>query len=169
VSSRLPDGQFKFVLGQTTIGAAVGNYPELRKELNEKAANSEKGYLLAWDPVAQKEAFRVPYPFPGSGGVLTTAGNLLVQGTINKTLAIYRADNGAKLWEYPVQSVPAAGVTTYSIRGQAVHRSERRLEQRHRREAEHARETVLVQRGEAAGVRARRQGQASAAGRCGRD
>ena len=117
VSSRLPDGQFKFVLGQTTIGAAVGNYPELRKELNEKAANSEKGYLLAWDPVAQKEAFRVPYPFPGSGGVLTTAGNLLVQGTINKTLAIYRADNGAKLWEYPVQSVPAAGVTTYSIRG----------------------------------------------------
>ena len=117
VASRLPEGQFKFVLGQTTIGAGVGNYPELRKQLNEQAASSEKGYLLAWDPVNQREAFRVPYPFPGSGGVLVTAGNLLVQGTINKTLAIYRADNGKKLWETPTQSVPVAGATTYSIRG----------------------------------------------------
>ena len=117
VASRLPDGQFKFVLGQTTIGAGVGNYPELRKELNAQAASSEKGYLLAWDPVRQREAFRVPYPFPGSGGVLVTAGNLLVQGTINKTLAIYRADNGRKLWETPTQSVPVAGATTYSVRG----------------------------------------------------
>jgi quinohemoprotein ethanol dehydrogenase len=117
VASRLPDGQFKFVLGQTTIGAAVGNYPELRKELNLKAANNEKGYLLAWDPVQQREAFRVPYPFPGSGGVLLTGGNLLVQGTINKTLAIYRADNGKKLWEMPVQSVPAAAAMTYEVKG----------------------------------------------------
>ncbi|MEJ0006752.1 MAG: PQQ-dependent dehydrogenase, methanol/ethanol family [Steroidobacteraceae bacterium] len=117
VASRLAEGQFKYVRGQSTIGAAVSNYPELRKQLRVEAAEGEKGYLLAWNPVTQKEAFRVDYPFPGSGGVLVTAGNLLVQGTIKKTLAIYRADNGKKLWEAPTQSVPAAAPMSYEVRG----------------------------------------------------
>ena len=117
VTSRLPDGQFKYVKGQTTIGSnALGN-PELSRQLYAEAARREKGYLLAWDPAHQREAFRVPYPHPGSGGTLVTAGNLLVQGTISETLAIYRADNGAKLWEMPVQSVPVAGPVTYEVGG----------------------------------------------------
>jgi quinohemoprotein ethanol dehydrogenase len=115
VESRVAAGQFKFVLGQTTLGAGVNNYPELRKELNAQAASRDKGYMLAWDPVHQREAFRIPYPHPGNGGILTTAGNLLVEGTINRTLAIYRADNGRKLWEMPVESVPVAGPMTYEV------------------------------------------------------
>jgi quinohemoprotein ethanol dehydrogenase len=117
VESRLPDGQFKFVLGQTTLGAGVNNYQELRKQLNAVAESRDKGYMLAWDPVRQREVFRIPYQHPGNGGTLTTAGNLLVQGTINRTLAVYRADNGAKLWEMPVDSVPVAGPMTYEVAG----------------------------------------------------
>ena len=67
----------------------------------------------------QTEAFRVPYPYPGSGGVLTTAGNLLVQGTINRTLAVYRADNGSKLWEMPIRRPsPSPGPMTYELDGE---------------------------------------------------
>jgi quinohemoprotein ethanol dehydrogenase len=118
VESRLPDGQFKFVLGQTTLGAGVNNYVELRKQLNAAPEmQHDKGYMLAWDPVHQREAFRIPYPNPGNGGTLTTAGNLLVEGTINRTLAVYRADNGKKLWEMPVESVPVAGPMTYEVGG----------------------------------------------------
>jgi quinohemoprotein ethanol dehydrogenase len=116
VESVTTDDDYKFVLGQTTIGSGHGNYPELRKELNEKAKN-EKGYMLAWDPVRQKEAFRIPYPHPGNSGTMVTAGNLLVQGTIKKTLAIYRADNGKTLWEMDVGTVPSAGAATYTIKG----------------------------------------------------
>ncbi len=116
VESVADDDDFKFVLGQTTIGSGHGNYPELRKELNEKAKN-EKGYMLAWDPVHQREAFRIPYPHPGNSGTMVTAGNLLVQGTIKKTLAIYRADNGKTLWEMDVGTVPSAGAATYTIKG----------------------------------------------------
>ncbi len=116
VVSRLPDGQFQFRLGRTTIGAGSTNFPELRKELNAKV-QTDKGYTLAWDPVAQKERFRIPLPFNFGGGTLSTAGNLLVQGTMNRTLAIYRADNGEKLWESPTQSVPVAGPITYSVNG----------------------------------------------------
>ena len=115
VESRLPDGEFKFVLGRTTLGAGVNNYPELRRELNAQADKRDKGYMLAWDPVRQREAFRIPYPHPGNGGTLTTAGNLLIEGTINKTIAIYRATDGKKLWELPVGSVPVSGPMSYSI------------------------------------------------------
>ena len=117
VESRLPDGQFKFVRGQTTLGAGVRGFQDLRKELNAEADSRDKGYMLAWDPVKQKEAFRIPYPFPANGGTLTTAGNLLFEGTINKTFAAYRADNGNQLWELPVENVPVSGPITYLVKG----------------------------------------------------
>lgn len=117
VESVVADEDFRYVLGRTTLNAASGNYPELRKQLYAEAARREKGYMLAWDPVRQKEAFRIPYPHAGNGGTMTTAGNLLVEGTINKTLAVYRADNGRKLWEMPVESVPVSGPITYMVGG----------------------------------------------------
>lgn len=117
IVSRLPVGQYKFVLGQSTLAAGVNNYPALRRKLQREVDRRDQGYLLAWDPVHQRAAFRIPYPHPGNGGTLVTAGNLLVQGTIEKTLAIYRADNGKKLWDYPVQTVPVAGPITYSVHG----------------------------------------------------
>lgn len=118
VISRVSDEDFRFVPFRSNSGYSFTSYPELRKELQAVADSREKGYLLAWDPVRQKEAFRVPYPYPGSGGVLTTAGNLLVQGTIEKKLAIYRADNGNKLWEMDTQTVAIAGPMTYELDGE---------------------------------------------------
>ena len=117
VISRVEDEGFKFELGKTTLNAGVGNYPELRAQLNKEAADREKGYMLAWNPVTQREAFRIPYPHAGNGGTLTTGGNLLVEGTINKTLAIYRASDGKKLWEMPVGSVPVSGPISYRVNG----------------------------------------------------
>ncbi len=117
VESVEPDDEFKFTLGRSTLGAGYANYPELRKTLNAQAESRDKGYMLAWDPVRQKEAFRIPYPHPGNGGTMVTAGNLLAEGTINKTFAIYRADNGKKLWEMPVESVPVGGPITYMVNG----------------------------------------------------
>jgi quinohemoprotein ethanol dehydrogenase len=117
VESVQPDDDFKFELGKSTLGAGRGNEPELRKQLNAEAAAREKGYMLAWDPVRQKEAYRVAYPHAGSGGTMVTAGDLLVQGTIKKTLAIYRASDGKTLWEMPVGSVAVSGAASYSVRG----------------------------------------------------
>ena len=117
VESIVEDDDFKFELGRSTINAGYKNFPELRKQLAKEGADREIGYMLAWDPVRQKEAFRISYPHGGNGGTMTTAGNLLVQGTISKTFAVYRADNGKKLWEMPVGSVPVSGPITYSVRG----------------------------------------------------
>ncbi len=48
------------------------------------------GELLAWDPVAQKEAWHVDLPIPKSGGTLTTAGNLVFQGRGDGKFSAYR-------------------------------------------------------------------------------
>jgi quinohemoprotein ethanol dehydrogenase len=118
VQARVGDGQFRFVPWRSNSGNAFGTQPELRKQLQAIADSREKGYLLAWDPVKQQEAFRVPQPYPGSGGVLTTAGNLLVQSSIERKLVIYRADNGQKLWEADTQTVGIAGPMTYEVNGE---------------------------------------------------
>src|SRR5690606_2340687 len=103
---------------RSNSGQAFGAMPELRAKLQEEANAKEKGYLLAWNPVTQSQAWRVNYRVPGSGGVLATAGNLLVQGTIDKTLAIYRATDGVKLWEMNIDQAPVAGPITYMIDGE---------------------------------------------------
>ena len=59
------------------------------------------GRLIAWDPVAQKEAWRVEHVSPWNGGTLATAGNLVFQGTADGRFVAYNAKTGDKLWEMP--------------------------------------------------------------------
>jgi quinohemoprotein ethanol dehydrogenase len=76
------------------------------------------GHLLAWDPVAQKEVWRVPYAGPWNGGTLTTAGNLVFQGTARGTFAAYRATDGKRLWETPAGTGIVAAPVTYELDGE---------------------------------------------------
>ncbi|WP_296614586.1 PQQ-dependent dehydrogenase, methanol/ethanol family [Sphingomonas sp.] len=99
------------------LGIATTGYELNRKAINDYAAANNKTWLTAWDPVAQKERWRVPYPVRGSGGLLATAGNLVFQGTVGGTFAAYRADTGAKVWEMPVQQVPIAAPISYMVGG----------------------------------------------------
>src|SRR5690606_12687943 len=55
--------------------------------------------LVAWDPVAGRARWTVPYPDAAGGGTLTTAGNLVFQGTDTGKFIAYSADRGEKLWE----------------------------------------------------------------------
>ena len=77
-----------------------------------------KGFLLAWDPVEQKEIWRVAYRGPWNGGTLTTAGNLVAQGDAAGNFNVYRADTGEKLWSASAQSAVMAGPVTYEVNGE---------------------------------------------------
>jgi len=117
IYARAEDGKYQYSKGRNNTGQDYTSQPELRKKLMAEAVATEKGYLIAWNPTTRKEAWRIPYDNPGSGGVLTTAGNLLVQATVNKTIAIYSADKGKKLWEMNVDQGGHAGAITYMIDG----------------------------------------------------
>lgn len=99
------------------LGIATTGYELTRKAAAEFAAKNNRYWLTAWDPVAQKERWRVPYPLRGSGGILATAGDLVFQGTVHGTFAAYRADTGEKIWEMPVQQVPIAAPISYMVNG----------------------------------------------------
>jgi len=118
VYARAEDGKYTYRKGSSNSGQGYGNEQELRAKLQAEAVATEKGYLLAWDPKTQTEKWRVDYGIPGSGGVLSTAGNIVVQGTIAKTVAIYRATDGKKLWEMNVDQAAVAGPITYMIDGE---------------------------------------------------
>ena len=82
------------------------------------AAAASTGKLIAWDPVTQSARWTVKYEGPWNGGVLSTAGNLVFQGTAGGTFAAYSADKGSKLWSFPTQSGVIAAPMTYAIDGQ---------------------------------------------------
>ena len=76
------------------------------------------GELLAWDPVNQEPAWKIPHAGPANGGILSTAGNLVFQGMGDGTFAAYDADNGDTLWQYQSDSAVLAGPMTYELDGE---------------------------------------------------
>lgn len=89
--------------------------PSARPKLPEGAENAPAangGFLLAWDPVAQKERWRVPAQ-PGviSGGTLATAGNLVFHGAM-----AFNGDTGEKLWDGDV-GAPSVTPVSYMLDG----------------------------------------------------
>ncbi|MDB5916593.1 MAG: hypothetical protein JWR40_827 [Massilia sp.] len=74
-------------------------------------------FLLAWDPLAQKEVWRAPNTGMWNGGVLATGGGLVIQGTASGHLRVYRATDGTLLKEIFTGTGMMAAPMTYSIKG----------------------------------------------------
>ena len=83
-----------------------------------KIKQGTSGRLLAWDPVSQKEVWRVEYPGPWNGGVLSTAGGLVFQGSATGYVNAYRADDGERLWQFPAQTGIVAPPISYAVGGE---------------------------------------------------
>ena len=73
--------------------------------------------LLAWDPVRQKEAWRMPTPGAWNGGTLATAGNLVFQGQSDGKLVARRATTGEVLWTFDAGLGISAPPVTYQVDG----------------------------------------------------
>ena len=77
-----------------------------------------KGRLLAWDPVAQKEAWSFEHNGPWNGGILSTSGNLVFQGTNDAHFAAYDAKTGEQKWKYFTQTGIGAAPVSYELDGE---------------------------------------------------
>jgi quinohemoprotein ethanol dehydrogenase len=74
--------------------------------------------LKAWDPVTQKVVWEHKYPsFNDHGGVLSTAGGLVVQGSIDGFLRFFDDRTGAVLKEIDTGSALIAAPMTYTVGG----------------------------------------------------
>ncbi|MBO9581682.1 MAG: PQQ-dependent dehydrogenase, methanol/ethanol family [Sphingobium sp.] len=98
-------------------GGFSGDALKKRAEIQKQIDAMEKTFLVAWDPVKQKAAWRVQLPRHGNGGVMITGSDLVFEGTTKQTFAAFDARTGKLLWEMPVQSAPVAGPITYMLDG----------------------------------------------------
>jgi len=105
----------KFRMSWATNAAPSQKNAAVRAEAKAKKVY---GHLTAWDPVHQKEVWRIQYSGGGNGGTLSTAGNLVFEGTGEQEFVAYRATDGKKLWAADAQTVPMAGAMTYEVDGQ---------------------------------------------------
>ena len=111
------DATFDTHTGAWNLGTQPLALPEDPKQL-QPVIDSYKGKLVAWDPVAQKQAWSQDYRTPWNGGTLSTAGNLVFQGTADGRFVAYAADSGKKLWEAPANSGVMAGPMSYQAGGE---------------------------------------------------
>ena len=105
---------WKINLHDQTTGYDRAYHGKVRDEYLKMKSS---GRLIAWDPVAQKEAWHADMPDPKSGGTLVTAGNLVFQGRSDGKLIAYRATDGKSLWEFGAGVGIAAPPMTYSVDG----------------------------------------------------
>lgn len=77
------------------------------------------GRLIAWDPINQEEKWAQDMPLTHwNGGVLTTAGGLVMQGEATGKFRAYDADNGDILWEKDLKTGIIAPPVTYMVDGE---------------------------------------------------
>jgi quinohemoprotein ethanol dehydrogenase len=101
----------------TGIDAGAVSMPAL-PAVRQAFAGATTGALVAWNPVAQKAAWKVPYIGPWNGGTLATAGNLVFQGTAGSNFLAYNAATGKQLWSAATQTGIIAAPITYKVRGE---------------------------------------------------
>jgi quinohemoprotein ethanol dehydrogenase len=73
--------------------------------------------LLAWDPLRQRQVWRVATPGFWNGGVLATGGGLVFQGRIDGRFDAYDARSGLRLWSFDAQAPILAAPISYRVRG----------------------------------------------------
>jgi PQQ-dependent dehydrogenase (methanol/ethanol family) len=76
------------------------------------------GELVAWDPAKQQRAWAVTHKYASNGGILSTAGDLVFQGTREGLFAAYDSRNGKALWQYQSSSAVLAGPISYKLDGE---------------------------------------------------
>ena len=113
------DFEFKYIAGAPNLGIdpVIASLPDDQAE-RDALRPMLKGRLVAWDPKTQSEAWRAEHRGPWNGGALSTAGNLVLQGTADGKLVAFAADSGEELWSFPAQTGVVAPPISYAVDGE---------------------------------------------------
>ncbi|MDE0283435.1 MAG: PQQ-dependent dehydrogenase, methanol/ethanol family [Gammaproteobacteria bacterium] len=118
----IPAHEFKttyWINPDAKLGGVMSDY--YGDDLDEKKAGLKPetqntiGRLIAWDPVRAEAKWAVNHELPMNGGVMSSAGGLVFQGTATGQFNAYDANTGKRLWSYDVQASVQAPPVSYRI------------------------------------------------------
>lgn len=102
-----------FNVGTSLTGTALPD----DKAAFRAAVAATTGRLVAFDPRSGKVAWAVDHPAAWNGGTMTTAGNLVFQGTSLGRFRAYTADTGKQLLDLDMQSGIVSAPSTFRVGG----------------------------------------------------
>jgi quinohemoprotein ethanol dehydrogenase len=118
----IADSAYKWVQGDANMGSRA-IFPPIPEEYGRRAAGEPERVtneqLVAWDPLTQRARWRVPLgdaTFAG-GGVLATAGGVVLQGNAAGELVAYHASSGTRLATIATGTGIMAAPVSYEIAG----------------------------------------------------
>jgi quinohemoprotein ethanol dehydrogenase len=106
--------RFEFEEGRWNLGLKMGNGAFKEPPPADPKAPKPGGFFVAWDPVANREAWRIP--FQPSGGALSVAGQLIFVGNSSGLFQALDPVTGKTLWQQQLQSGIATPIS-YELDG----------------------------------------------------
>jgi quinohemoprotein ethanol dehydrogenase len=113
-----PDPKFRYTRGRMNTAEDLGTVSAAMEGYEDAFRFCTPTHLSAWDPVAQRQAWRVTHDAIVPGGTLATAGDLVFQGRGDGVLVAYDARSGAPLWESRVGVGIMAPPISYRVAGE---------------------------------------------------
>ena len=105
------------VLGFNVGTSLTGTLLPDDKAAFRAAVAATTGRLVAFDPRTGRVAWAVDHPAAWNGGTMTTAGNLVFQGTSLGRFRAYTADTGKQLLDLDMQSGIVSAPSTFRVDG----------------------------------------------------
>jgi PQQ-dependent dehydrogenase (methanol/ethanol family) len=87
--------EVNYIAGTPYVGAEVRMYA---------GAGGNRGFFMAWDPVARRKAWEIREDLPVWSGALVTAGDLVFYGTLDGWFKAVDARSGRQVWSYKTSS-----------------------------------------------------------------
>jgi PQQ-dependent dehydrogenase (methanol/ethanol family) len=110
--------QVEYTAGQPYVGATLNIYPA---KANVKTGEAEEkihmGSFTAWDPTTGKIVWQIDEPFSLWSGMVSTAGDVVIYGTLEGYLKVRDANTGAELYRFKTPSGIIGNVSTWSHKG----------------------------------------------------
>ncbi|HEM46966.1 MAG TPA: PQQ-dependent dehydrogenase, methanol/ethanol family, partial [Alphaproteobacteria bacterium] len=113
-----PDPEFEYLPGSWNTAEDLSWVTATFADWKDAIPFCSPSHITAWDPVARRRVFRVDHEDATPGGLLSTASDLLFQGTGAGDFSAYDARTGDRLWTVDVGIGVMAAPVTYAIDGE---------------------------------------------------
>jgi quinohemoprotein ethanol dehydrogenase len=113
-----PDPAFEYLPGSWNTGEDLAAVSEQIADWKDAIPFCSPSHITAWDPVQKRAVFRVDHADATPGGLLSTASDLLFQGTGAGIFSAYDATDGRRLWSVDTGIGVMAAPVTYRVDGE---------------------------------------------------